>query len=153
MDSGLSPLIDQHCLKSFFFLSGKSLFYFLHFTSFEIVRVIAYETEAHPSARSLTRAMRYCQTYVLTFKKSTHRGVTVRFRTWVPCLEWLPNPPPCVVAVCRRTFGPLPFLRSWLFARRHKDMETWTHVMHFKWEVTWTHGTQSNIFHLRQAGE
>jgi len=31
--------------------------------------------------------------------------------------------------------------RSWLFARQRKYMETWTHVMHFKWEVTRTHGT------------
>ena len=32
----------------------------------------AYKTEPHPAARSLTRAMRCCQTYVHTFKKSTH---------------------------------------------------------------------------------
>ena len=32
-------------------------------------------------------------------------------------------------------------LRSWLFARRHKYVQTWTPVMHFKWEVTWTPGS------------
>jgi len=45
------------------------------------------------------------------------------------------------------------FFKSWLFARRRKCMETWTHVMHFKWKMTWTHGTQSYTFHMGQAGE
>ena len=60
-------------------------------TQTHYIIVKAYKTEAHPAARALTRAMR-CQTYVHTFKKSTHRGATVRFRTWVPYLEWLPQP-------------------------------------------------------------
>jgi len=34
-----------------------------------------------------------------------------------------------------------------------KYLETWTHVMHFKWEVTWTHGPQPNTFYMGQAGE
>jgi len=42
---------------------------------------------------------------------------------------------------------------KWLFARRRKYMETWTQVMHLKWEVTWMHGTQPNTFYMGQAGE
>jgi len=45
------------------------------------------------------------------------------------------------------------FFRSWLFAHRRKYIETWTHVMHFKWEVIWTHGTQPNTFYIGQVGE
>ena len=57
-------------------------------------QVIAFKTEAHPAARSLIRDMRYryCEMYIDASKKSTHRGVTVRFRSWVPYLEWLPHP-------------------------------------------------------------
>ena len=30
---------------------------------------------------------------------------------------------------------------------------TYTNLMHFKWEVTWTHGTQLNTFYVGQACE
>jgi len=43
--------------------------------------------------------------------------------------------------------------RSWLFARRCKYIDTWTHEMHFTGKVAWTHGTQPSTFCMGHAGE
>ena len=41
----------------------------------------------------------------------------------------------------------------WLFARRRTSMESWTHEMHFNWEVTLTHETKPNTFYMGHAVE
>jgi len=38
--------------------------------------------------------------------------------------------------------------RSWLFARRHKYMEIWTHAMHFKSGGGWLERTEPNLIHF-----
>jgi len=49
-----------------------------------------------------------------------------------------------------RTILKLRSLEKYLW---RKYMETWTHLMHFKWEVTWTHGTQPNTFYMGLVGK
>jgi len=33
------------------------------------------------------------------------------------------------------------------------NASTVTYLMHFKWELTWTHGTQPNTFYMGQSGQ